>query len=49
MLDSHLRGQGKLRIGAHCTRAIALQDGPVLLAGHVYGEWLSRRQETIQR
>jgi pimeloyl-ACP methyl ester carboxylesterase len=30
-------------------RAIALQDGPVLLVGHSYGEWLSRRQETIQR
>src|SRR3979490_811366 len=30
-------------------RAIASQDGPVLLCGHSYGEWLSRRQETIQR
>src|SRR3954471_10253292 len=30
-------------------RAIALKDGLVLLVGQSYGEWLSRRQETIQR
>jgi pimeloyl-ACP methyl ester carboxylesterase len=30
-------------------RAIALQDGPVLLVGHSHGEWSSRRRETIQR
>src|SRR6202008_1998336 len=30
-------------------RAIALQDGPVLLVGHSYGGWLSPRPETIQR
>jgi pimeloyl-ACP methyl ester carboxylesterase len=29
--------------------AIALKDGLVLLVGQSYGEWLSRRQETIQR
>ena len=30
-------------------RAIALQDGPVLLVGHSYGGWLSRRRETIRK
>jgi len=30
-------------------RAIASQDGPVLLVGHPMEEWLSRRQETIQK